>query len=221
MGNSGIGNKIIFGVAALVAIAFVVNKSNIIPEFMLEYVSAYDRIEPARVIFEDGFDLASIHQKMDDPVYSGALNNWLSFTIFYGAIATSDDGTTIWSDDYHTIEIAQAASLAICDARRSETSAPCEIAARVVPADGVPIITSDLSGPALFDYEIFKTVGRHRAFAIADNGAYSFIWDDITEASAKSEAIKDCNYYSAEFAPIPGVQAACYLYDVNGMKVGK
>lgn len=58
-----------------------------------------------------------------------------------------------------------------------------------------------------FDY---LYAGKHRAFAIAPGGAWSWVADQATEVLAKESALEACSKYT---------QQKCQLFDVNGQQV--
>ncbi len=114
---------------------------------------------------------------------------------YFGAFALSRDGGPAFTYGYNTLEAARLDVLAYCAKKHSQD---CAIYAIMEPAEALPEMPMPLSAEATEAYIEYQGLGGHRAFAIADNGAYGLTWDWDSERGARAEALSICAGYAAD-----------------------
>ncbi len=127
-----------------------------------------------------------------------AYREWSREPSHFGAFAATDFGDYGWVSSYNSIEAAEIAALAYCEAP------DCRVFARSLPLN--PSGTNDLvvSRPTEEAFAEFLTLRGAKAFAIHGNGAGGSWYGDTTLPKAIAGAMAECMRHSREVdSPYP------------------
>lgn len=114
---------------------------------------------------------------------------------FFGAFALSSDGGPAFNSGYNTLEAARLDVLAFCARKHSQD---CALYAIMEPVEVLPDLPMAMSAEATEAYVEYQHLSGHRAFALADNGAYGLTWEWDSERGARAEALSICASYAAD-----------------------